>query len=92
LPLIGGEEIILGAFCSSARWQIYQTLYLLFRMQERRFATAQDAGMIVLSMGDGILAHLPWVSRPNIMFGTRRFSQVNLTKQNSNLRTRYSKG
>jgi hypothetical protein len=34
-------------------------IYLLFRKQECRFTTpSQDAGMIVLSMGDGILIHL----------------------------------
>jgi hypothetical protein len=50
LPLIGGRGTILRAFCSSALWQIYQTQYLLFRMQECRFPTpSQDAGMIVLS-------------------------------------------
>jgi hypothetical protein len=53
-PYRGGETI-LRAVCSSALWQIYQTLYLLFRMQKCRFTTPQDAGMIVLSMGDGIL-------------------------------------
>jgi hypothetical protein len=54
LPLIGGGETILRAFCSSALWQIYQILYLLFGMQECRFTTpSQDAGMIVLSMGMG---------------------------------------
>jgi hypothetical protein len=31
-------------------------------------AFPQDAGMILLSMGDGILTHLPKVSRPNIRF------------------------
>jgi hypothetical protein len=52
---------ILRAFCSSALWQIYQTLYLLFRIQKCRFTTpSQDAGIIVLSMGDGILTHLPF--------------------------------
>jgi hypothetical protein len=50
-PLIGGVETILRAFCSSALWQIYETLYLLFRMQECRFTTPQDAGIIVLSVG-----------------------------------------
>jgi hypothetical protein len=34
LHLVGGGEAILGAFCSSALWQIYQTLYLLFRTQK----------------------------------------------------------
>jgi hypothetical protein len=34
-------------------------LYLSFRMQECRPLTPQDAGMILLSMGDGILTHLP---------------------------------
>jgi hypothetical protein len=76
LPLIGGGEIILRAFCSSDLWQIYQTLYLFFRMQKCGFTTpSQEVGMqlynsfsgcrnAVLSMGDGILSPLPWVSRP----------------------------
>jgi hypothetical protein len=34
-------------------------LYLSFRMQECRLLTPQDAGMILLSMGDVILTHLP---------------------------------
>jgi hypothetical protein len=62
LPLIGGMETLLRAFCLSALWQIYQTLYLFFRiqkcslqlplrMQECRPLTPQDAGMIWLSMG-----------------------------------------
>jgi hypothetical protein len=60
LPPIGGGETILRAFCSSALWQIYQTLYLLFRMQECRLITPSwDAGIIVLSMENGILTHLP---------------------------------
>jgi hypothetical protein len=60
LPLIGaGEKTTLRAFCSSALWQIYETLYLLFRVQECRPLTPQDARMILLSMGEGILIHLP---------------------------------
>jgi hypothetical protein len=63
--------MILRAFCSLALWQIYQNLYLLFRVQKCRFTTpSQEAGMqvynsfsgcrkAVLSMGDGILTHLP---------------------------------
>jgi hypothetical protein len=63
LPLIGGGKTILRAFCSSALWQLYQTLYFLFRMQKCRFTTpSQDAGAIALSMGDGILIHLPFRS------------------------------
>jgi hypothetical protein len=34
-------------------------LYLSFRMQECRPLSPQDVGMILLSMGDGILTHLP---------------------------------
>jgi hypothetical protein len=34
-------------------------------MQERRPPSPQDVGMILLSIGDGILTHLPWVCRPN---------------------------
>jgi hypothetical protein len=39
---IGGGETILRALCSSALWQIYQTLYLSFRMQECRPPSPQD--------------------------------------------------
>jgi hypothetical protein len=57
LPLIGGWTI-LTVFCSSALWQICQTLYLLFTMQKCRFTTpSQDAGMIVLSMIGGWDSH-----------------------------------
>jgi hypothetical protein len=59
-------ETILRAFCSSALWQIYHTLYPFFRMQkcslqlplrvqECRPLTPQDAGMVLLSSRDGIL-------------------------------------
>jgi hypothetical protein len=49
----------LRAFCLSALWQIYETLYLLLRVQECRFiTTSQGAGPIVLSIGDVILTHL----------------------------------
>jgi hypothetical protein len=49
----------LRAFCLSAPWQIYETLYLLLRVQECRFITpSQGAELIVLPMGDGILTHL----------------------------------
>jgi hypothetical protein len=45
-PLIGWGGAILRVFCSSVLWQIYQTLYLLCRMQEYRFTPpSQDAGM-----------------------------------------------
>jgi hypothetical protein len=51
LPLIRAGGTILRAFCSSALWQIYQTLYVLFMMQKGRFRTpSHDAGMLVLSM------------------------------------------
>jgi hypothetical protein len=55
-----------------ALWQIYETLYLLFRVQECRFITpsqmqecrfttpSQDAGILVLSMRDGRLTLLPF--------------------------------
>jgi hypothetical protein len=50
LSLIGGGETILRAFCSSSLWQIYQTLYFLFRVQDCRLITpSQNAGTIVLS-------------------------------------------
>jgi hypothetical protein len=52
----------LRAFFSSALWQIYETLYLLFRVQECRFtAPSQDAGITVLSM-EGWDTHLPFRS------------------------------
>jgi hypothetical protein len=72
LPLIGGGEMILRAFCSLALWQIYQNLYLLFRVQKCRFTTpSQEAGMqyspwemgyslICLRSPDPTIAH--WVS------------------------------
>jgi hypothetical protein len=34
LPLIEGGATILRAFCSSALWQIYETVYHLFRVQK----------------------------------------------------------
>jgi hypothetical protein len=34
-------------------------LYLSFRMQECRPPSPQEAGMLLLSMGDGTLTHLP---------------------------------
>jgi hypothetical protein len=53
----------LTAFCLSAMWQICETLYLLLRVQECRFTIpSQDAGTLVLSMGDGRLTHLPFRS------------------------------
>jgi hypothetical protein len=51
LRFIGGEETILRAFCSSALWQIYQTLHLLFRVQECSYNSSQDARITVLFMG-----------------------------------------
>jgi hypothetical protein len=52
LSLIGGGETIFRAFCSSALWQIYETLHLLFRVQECRFITpSQHAGITVFSIG-----------------------------------------
>jgi hypothetical protein len=56
-PLWG--ETTLREFCLSAPWQIYETMYLFLRVQECRFITpSQSAGLIVLSMGNGILTHL----------------------------------
>jgi hypothetical protein len=52
LSLIGKRETLLRAFCSSALWQIYQILHLLFRVQECRLTMpSQDAEITVLSMG-----------------------------------------
>jgi hypothetical protein len=62
LPLIEeeGGGTTLRAFCVSAPWQIYETLYLLLRVQECRFITpSQGAGTILLSKGDGLLTRLP---------------------------------
>jgi hypothetical protein len=56
-PYWGGQSL-LNAFCLLVPWQIYETLYLFFRMQKYRPITAQDAGMILFSMGDGIFTHL----------------------------------
>jgi hypothetical protein len=45
-PSGGRWKTALRAFCLSAPWQIYETLYLLLRVQECRFVTpAQGAGM-----------------------------------------------
>jgi hypothetical protein len=41
------------------------SLQLSLSVQECRPVTPEDAGMILLSMGEGILTHLPSVSRPN---------------------------
>jgi hypothetical protein len=52
-----GGETILRAFCSSALWQICETLYILFSMQEYRFIPpSQDAEIIVLPWGKGYSA------------------------------------
>jgi hypothetical protein len=46
LHLYWGRGDNLGAFCSSALWQIYQTLYLFFRIQKCGFTIpSQGAGM-----------------------------------------------
>jgi hypothetical protein len=61
-PLLGGGDSIFRTFCSSTLWQIYETLYFLFRMQKCRFTTpshgaecrsltSQNAEIIVLSTG-----------------------------------------
>jgi hypothetical protein len=55
-PYGGGDNL---ESILSALWKIYETLYLSFRMQECRPPSPQDVGMILLSMGDGILTHLP---------------------------------
>jgi hypothetical protein len=56
-PLLGGNNLESILFISPV--QIYETLYLLLRVKECRFITlSQGAGLIVLSMGDGILTHL----------------------------------
>jgi hypothetical protein len=70
LHLYWGRETILKAFCSSALWQIYQTLYLFFRMQKCRFtAPSLGAGMQasnssgyrndIALLEDGKFTHLP---------------------------------
>jgi hypothetical protein len=59
LALIRGKTT-LKAFCLPALWQIYETLYPLLTVWECRFITpSQGAGLKVLSMGDGLLTHLP---------------------------------
>jgi hypothetical protein len=71
LPLIGGGETTLRASYLSAPWQIYEPIYLLLRVQECRLVSpSQGAGLMVLSMGDGILTHssVPKVPRPNSSF------------------------
>jgi hypothetical protein len=54
LERAGSKVAIMRACCSSALWQICQTLYLLFRMQKCRFTTpSQDAGMQCSPWGMG---------------------------------------
>jgi hypothetical protein len=68
LPFIERGGRILRLFCSSALWKICEILYLLFRMQKCRFTTpSQEAGVIVLSQGDGILTH-QFFSSPDPIF------------------------
>jgi hypothetical protein len=56
-------------------WQIYQTLYLLFRVQECRFTTpSQDAGITVLSMGGWDTHSSVLGLRPNNMNFSIEFS------------------
>jgi hypothetical protein len=67
-PLLGGNNLESILFISPV--QIYETLYLLLRVQECRFITpSQGAGLTVLCMGDGILTHssVLEVPRPNSM-------------------------
>jgi hypothetical protein len=57
LPLIGGGETILRAFCLSACGKS-ETLYLLFKVQERRFTTpSQDAGRQIYNSFSGCSNH-----------------------------------
>jgi hypothetical protein len=52
----GGNN--LESMLSISPMQIYETLYPLPGVQECRFITPpQGAGLMVLSMGDGILTH-----------------------------------
>jgi hypothetical protein len=58
LPLIGGGETILRAFCSSALY-LSDPVSPLWMQKCRFTALYQNAGITVLSVGDGILTHLP---------------------------------
>jgi hypothetical protein len=69
-PLQGAEMQVYDSF-QDAGMQVYNSfsgcrnagLRLLLRMQKCRFTTpSQGAGITVLSMGDGILTHLPFRS------------------------------
>jgi hypothetical protein len=77
----------LRAFCLSALWQIYETLYLLLRVQEFRFITpSQGTGLTVLSMGDGIRTPLSF--RLPDPIGTTAFSTTSTpvtAKSHSNI-------
>jgi hypothetical protein len=57
LLLIGGKTM-LRAFCSTALWQIHETLCVLFRVQEYRFTTpSQDAGIQIYNSFSGYRNH-----------------------------------
>jgi hypothetical protein len=56
-PYGGGGETTLRAFYQPHGR--FMRLSLCFRMQEYRPPSPQDVGMILLSMGSGILPHLP---------------------------------
>jgi hypothetical protein len=72
LPLTGAGGATLRAFCLSVLWQICETLYLFLadlwdpvslpQGTGMQVYNSSGAGLMVLSMGDGILAHLPFRS------------------------------
>jgi hypothetical protein len=58
-PLLGEGNNLDSILLISPVADLSDSVYLSFRMQERRPPSPQDAGMILLSMGDGILTPLP---------------------------------
>jgi hypothetical protein len=58
-PLLGEGNNLESILLISPVADLSDSVYLSFRMQERRPPSPQDAGMILLSMGDGILTPLP---------------------------------
>jgi hypothetical protein len=67
LPLIGGGGgTILRAFCLSSLWQIYETLYLLLRVEECRFTTPSLGARMQASNSSGcrndMALHGGWAS------------------------------
>jgi hypothetical protein len=83
LSLIGGGETILRAFCSSALWQIYQNLNLLFRVQE---CSALHGGWDTHSSALGLQTQHWELHKQQAFIRERRPVKVTLGHQSNTLR------